>query len=223
MRVICLTFTYPKDAARAAYHQKFLPKDWRKIWCIESKDTGMSVPEGTETLVRDFPRGGSLRHGEAIEGMRRVYLELAEECDLLIKLDSDTALFRPEAFTAPAEFAGADFTYVRRFAAESRLLANGCCYAVSRRALLRLAQNFYPEGIPTRFEGHEDLIFSAFWAAYQRDLTLCQIDKTKWWWCCKPYRGSDVFGGHFGYVSPEQDRQECEAIFNANRSRAARS
>ena len=213
MKIIALTFTCARDAKRAAFHQKFLPTHWRKIWCVESADKDIPAPEGTEILVRDFPRGGTLRGNAAIYGMRDVFLELAAECDLLVKLDSDTVLFRPQAWTAPFEYAGAAFTYIRRYDAESRLLANGCAYAVSRRALLRL-RNFYEESeIPEKMTGHEDLIFSSFWTAFprNRDLTLCQLDKDKFHWCAKPYYGADCLGAHLGYVSEADDFARCEA------------
>lgn len=215
MNIICLTFTFPRDFARAACHQRFLPAAWRKIWCVESADrtaARAAAPAGTEILPRDFPRGKTLRGDDAVEGMRRVFLELAAQCELLVKLDSDTALFRPEAWTAPAEAADVDFTYLRRYEAESRLLANGCAYAVSRRALLRL-KNFYADGdnIPAGFAGHEDLLFSAFWTALprNRDLTLCQLNKDKFHWCAKPYYGADCLGAHLGYVSQEEDFARC--------------
>ena len=59
MNIICLTFTCARDAERAAFHQKFLPENWRKIWCVEPKDALLPVPAGTEKLVRAFPRGAS--------------------------------------------------------------------------------------------------------------------------------------------------------------------
>lgn len=130
------------------------------------------------------------------------------QCELLVKLDSDTALFRPEAWTTPAETADVDFTYLRRYDAESRLLANGCAYAVSRRALLQL-KNFYSaaDKIPAGFAGNEDMLFSAFWTALprNRDLTLCQLSKDKFHWCAKPYYDADCLDAHLGYVSQEED------------------
>lgn len=43
-----------------------------------------------------------------------------------------------------------------------------------------------------------------------RDLTLCQIDKKKFWWKIKPYTSADCFGGHFGYTTFSEDRAFCE-------------
>ena len=140
MNIACLTYTCSSDAALAARHAAILPATWKKFWIVESKDARIAAPAGTEILVRNFPRGGSLSGRECIEGMRKVFLEFAEAgFDAVVKLDSDTALFRPEAWTAPFESAGTDFTYIRRWENESRLLANGCAYTVSRRAIERFA------------------------------------------------------------------------------------
>lgn len=216
--MICLTFTFPRDFRRAAVHARFLPHDWRRIWCVAPEDAEAArsaAPAGTEILPRAFPRGRTLIGGGAVDGMRDVFLELAErpECDLLVKLDSDTALFLPEAWTAPHAAAGADFTYIRRHGWESRMpLANGCCYAVSRRAMRRL-KNFYVP--PPAFEGREDFVFSAFWTGAlvpeNRDLSTCRLDKNKFWWCARPYDGADCFGAHFGYVAEDVDFALCAA------------
>lgn len=214
MQITSITFTCPRDAAKAAAHAALLPTGWRKIWCVESKHAAqISAPEGVELLVRDFPRGGTLRGDLAVRGMAAVYLELAESCDLLVKIDSDTALYRPEAFTAPAELAEVDFVYIRRHEFESRLLCNGCCYAVSKRALKRLS-HFYPGEIPKQYKGHEDLIFSSFWTTVERDLTLCQINKTKVFWCTAPYDGVDCICAHYGYMTAAEAHSRMETHLN---------
>lgn len=218
MNIACLTYTCSSDAALAARHASILPAAWKKFWIVESKDAGIEPPAGTEILVRDFPRGGSLSGRECIEGMRKVFLEFAEAgFDAVVKLDSDTALFRPEAWTAPFESAGTDFTYIRRWENESRLLANGCAYTVSRRAIERLApERFFPNGLPPNFHGAEDKIFSAFWTAFQRDLTLCQLDKNRVHWKCRPYFGNDILAAHYGYL-----RRDAETLFARHRNAAA--
>ena len=217
MNTVALTFTCTRDAERAAYHQRFLPADWRKVWCVESKDADAcrrAAPPGTEILVRDFPRGGTLRGNDAVEGMRKVFLEIPDlfPCDCLVKIDSDTALLRPEAFSAPVEFAYSDFVYIRRLSVESRLLANGCCYAMSRKALARLAGGFPASAFPKNFGGHEDLVFSAFFTIRHKDLALCQISKLRWSWCETPTIAPGVVGAHNGYVSFEKDKAICEAL-----------
>lgn len=205
MNTIVLTFTYPADAEKAAIGASFLPKSWRKIWCVESAHVSqITPPEGVELLVRDFPRGNTLRGDGAVNAQAQIYRELGAECDCLVKLDSDTVLFRPEAFTAPCEFSDVDFTYIRRHHFESRLLANGCCYAMSRRAIERLAT--FPAEHPKNFKGHEDLIFSEFFTCQHKDLTLCQIDKTKVYWHTKPSMSSRHFAAHYGYITTAQMR-----------------
>lgn len=217
MKIYCATFTCARDAERAAYHARHLPEDWEHVWIIESRDADAcahAAPPGTEILVREFDRGASLRGNSAVEGMAAVFREFAErrEADLVIKLDSDTEIFRPEAFTEPARAAGVDFTYVRRLSVEGRLLANGCCYAMSRRAVLRLREFSTEKHARPNFAGHEDLIFSAFFTVAQKDLTLCQIDKTRWSWSEAPRIAADTYGAHNGYLSPAADFALCEQI-----------
>lgn len=217
MKTYCATFTCRRDAERAAYHARHLPKDWECVWIVESRDADAcahAAPPGTEILVRAFDRGKSLRGNAAVEGMAAVFLELAErrEADLVIKLDSDTELFRPEAFTEPARAAGVDFTYIRRLTVEGRLTANGCCYAMSRRAVLRLRDFSAEKYARPNFDGHEDLIFSAFFTTIHKDLTLCQIDKKRWSWCQARRIAADTYGAHNGYLSPDADFALCERI-----------
>lgn len=207
MKTICLTFTYPADAEKAAISARFLPKAWRKIWCVESAHEAKMramLTEGVELLVRDFPRGATLRGDKSVNAQAAVYRELGAECDCLVKLDSDTVLYRPEAWTAPCEFADIDFTYIRRHHFESRLLANGCCYAMSKRAMERLAA--FPQTHPANFRGHEDLIFSEFFTCQNKALTLCQLDKTKVYWTTKPSMSPKHFAGHYGYMTTDKMR-----------------
>lgn len=201
--IVCITFTYPRDAGKAAVFGAMLPKEWRRVWCLESKDAGMPVPEGVEVLLADFPRGGSLKDAGAIIGMREVYLRLLRDfknARCFIKLDSDTALYCPRAWTAPILESGADFTFVRRKACEGSGLANGCCYAMSRAAIERLSR-FYPYGIPAQFRGHEDLIFSAFFTNIETDLQSCSLDKMRVSWSVREYFNADILAGHYGYYS----------------------
>lgn len=205
MKIACLTFTFPRDYEMARRHAITLPPEWQKIWCVESKDetsARAAAPAGTQILVADFPRGESLRRNAAVHGMRRVFQKIiASGFDGIVKLDSDTALFRPRAWSAPLEFAGTDFTYISRWEKESRLLANGCAYTLSARAVSRLSDKlFYPAGIPNQFKGHEDLIFSAWLTAFQRDLTTCRLDKNRVHWKCKAYNGKDILAAHYGYI-----------------------
>ena len=206
MKTTSVTFTYPFDAGKAAISAAHLPACWRKVWCVESAHASqIAPPPGVELLVRDFPRGRTLRGDDAVNGIAAVYRELGADCDCLVKVDSDTVVFRPDAFTAPVEFADVDFAYIRRHHFESRLLANGCCYAMSRRAIERLAE--FPQSHPANFSGHEDLIFSEFFSCQNKDLTLCQLDKTKVYWHTKQSISPRHFVGHYGYITTDGMRK----------------
>lgn len=202
-KTYCLIYTCFRDVIKAQMCAACVPADWQIIWCVAGIDRDLPLPRG-EIMVRDFPRGGQLRFIDALRGMRDVYLEIAErmtDADLLVKLDSDTTVFRPESFTAPFFYGDVDFTYIRRNFNEGRFTANGCCYAVSRRALLRLKR--LPERrfeeAARRYEGHEDRVFSSFWTTQNIDLTFCQLDKAKCDWHYRRYEGADSYLGHWGY------------------------
>lgn len=203
MNVISITFTYPADAGKAAFSSGLLPASWHKVWCVESRHADLiRVPKGVELLVRDFPRGNTLRGDACVNAQAAIFRELGERCDCLVKLDSDTVLFRPDAFTAPCQFADIDFTYIRRHHFQSRLLANGCCYAMSKRATERLGA--FPKKHPENFAGHEDLIFSEFFTCQNKDLTLCQIDKTKVYWHTAKSMSPAHFAAHYGYIATSE-------------------
>lgn len=204
--ITALTYTFPKDAVKAALTGALLPASWRRVWCVESRHADMPVPEGVEKLVRDFPRGGTLGGAAALEGMARVFSEFADEAEptrLLVKLDSDTALWRPEAWTLPFLSADVDFTYIRRHYVEGRLLANGCCYALSKRALKRFA-GFDPARSARKYKLAEDLAFSSFLTLENVDLTFAQIDKSKCFMRSAPYGGADAFCAHLGYFKTSE-------------------
>lgn len=202
-KTYCLIYTCARDVLKAQITAACVPLDWKIIWCVESKDRDLPLPRG-EVIIRDFPRGAQLRFIDALRGMRGVFLELAERMtdnDLLIKLDSDTTLYRPESFTAPFFFGDVDFTYIRRNFNEGRFTANGSCYAVSKRAILRLKrlpEKRFEESA-RRYEGHEDRVFSSFWTTQNIDLTYCQLDKAKCDWHYRRYLGADSYLGHWGY------------------------
>lgn len=204
MKKIALTFTCPRDAVKAAYlgAASFFAPSVRRIWCVESKHADMPIPTGVERLVVDFNRGRSLRGTAAIAGIAEVYGLLADQADALIKIDSDTLLLRPSAFWAPIEAAYVDFVYIRRYFVEGRLLANGNCYALSRRGLER-ASCIDAEQAAKKYDGHEDKCFSTWLLRDNVDLTSCQIDRTKCHWHITPYAGRDLIAAHFGYESTD--------------------
>lgn len=217
MKIVCLTYTYPGDAAKAALCGAFLPPEWTRIWCVEPTHADMPVPEGVEKLVADFPRGGSLRYAPALNGMAKVFADFAGKCDALVKLDSDTVLWRPGAWTAPIEHSGTDFVYIRRHYVEGRLFANGNAYALSRRALTRMG-NFKAEihAAKNRYGGHEDRVFSAFLTTENVDLVFCQLDKMRCHWRSAPYVSADCLCSHYGYITFGQMQKKaaemCEML-----------
>lgn len=200
MDVVCLTFTYPKDAPKAAICGALLPAGWRRVWCVEPKHADMPVPDGVEKIVADFPRGGTLRYKPAILGMAKVYAGF--DCDCLIKLDSDTAMWRTDAFVAPIEFSDVDFVYIRRNKNEDGY-ANGNAYAMSRRAVSRVGgfSTLFTPALIDRYLGNEDRVFSAFLIDRNPDLTCCQINKAKCGWHMCAYTAPDCIASHYGYVS----------------------
>ncbi|MBP3303010.1 MAG: hypothetical protein J6L64_07775 [Opitutales bacterium] len=203
--IVCLTFTYPKDAPKAALCGALLPAGWRRVWCVEAKHAGMPVPDGVEKIVADFPRGETLRYKPAILGMAKVYAGF--DCDCLIKLDSDTAMWRPDAFVAPIECSDVDFVYIRRHKNEDGY-ANGNAYAMSKRAVSRVRDYsaFITPTLIDRYFGNEDRVFSAFLIDRNQDLTCCQINKAKCDWRMRAYTATDCIASHYGYISFDETK-----------------
>lgn len=216
MRTVCLTFTYPKDAEKAALCGALVPPDWDRVWCVEPKHAEMPVPHGVKKLVADFPRGGTLRHKPAILGMAEVFSGFSGACECLVKLDSDTVIWRPEAFTAPVEHSDADFVFIRRWKNEDGY-ANGNAYALSRRALGRMAMfgGVAGHGLTERYYGHEDRVFSAFLIERNTDLTACPLKKEKCHWHAKKYARADCVAAHYGYVHLGEVRDEIAGMCRA--------
>lgn len=212
---LVLTFTCPRDALKAEYFGRLSFPGVRRIWCVEPKHAGMPVPDGVERLVLDFDRGESLRGAAAIDGMATVFRELSAEADILIKLDSDTLVLRPEAFTAPIEYSDADVVYIRRHFIEGRLLMNGNCYALSQRAVARAGMIDAAEAAK-QYDGHEDKIFSSWLLKTNVDLTSCQLPKDKCHWSLAPLCEKGVIAAHYGYCSFDQAKAQAEAILKVN-------
>lgn len=201
MRIAVITFTYPKDAGKAAIANSMLPKEWDHFWCIETRDKDMPFPEGVKPLILDFPRGQHLNVVESIDGMKQAYIMLADMgYDVIIKMDSDVSLFRPQCFVDPIVNSGADFVYVRRTPDECKEgLCNGSCYAMSKKAVNQLRDQDL-SAIADFREGHEDLIFSHFFLIKCPFLLISQINKFKVDWCVLRYNGADTVMGHYGYI-----------------------
>lgn len=219
MRIAVLTFTYPKDAGKAVISHSMLPKDWDHYWCIESKDKDMPFPEGVKPLILDFPRGQHLNVVESIEGMQRAYIQLIDMgYDVVIKMDSDVSLFKPQCFVDPIINSGVDFCYVRRTPDECKEgLCNGSCYAMSKKAINQL-RNQDLSVIAAFREGHEDLIFSHFFLIKCPFLLISQINKFKIDWCVYRYNEADTIMGHYGYISLKDMYIRTMEILNKNNS-----
>ena len=201
MKVCCLSFTYPKDAYKAVIAKALMPPEWQAIWCVESKDANMPVPDGVQMMIEDFPRGAHLNVPESIAGIQRCYLKLAQEYDVIIKMDSDVSLFVPHAFDKPILDSGADFVYVRRTPDECKEgLCNGSIYSMSRKAVNYL-RGIDLKPIVQYRDGHEDLTFSHFFRINTPFLNISQLDKFLVDWCVHRYVGKDCIFGHYGYVS----------------------
>lgn len=215
-RVFCLVYTYEAHAAKTAMAAAFIPKEWEVYYCVDEKDAEMPIPARGKRIIRNFPRGGQLRYFDALIGMRDVFLEFAGimgERDILVKLDADTMLYRPWAFIAPF-LADVDFTYVRRNFNEGRFTANGCCYALGKRAIERLrrlpTERF--EELARRWEGHEDKVFSSFITTQNVDLTFCQLDKAKCDWQYCRNRSADTYLFHAGYFKNAETLEEAARV-----------
>lgn len=212
--VFAITYTCKRDLLKAWIMHSTLPKDWFKIWVVSESDSEMPIPFGVRRVVKKFNRGHGLNLPESVLAMKELYVEIAKEMtdsDLLVKIDSDTVLYRPDAFTAPFRAGSVDFTYIRRHFNEGRLLCNGCCYAVNKRALERLGRvsdKVWNE-VFSKFKG-EDMVFSAIWNVYNTDLMTCQINKKMGYLCCEPYHDKKMIFGHYGYMTATKMFGEVE-------------
>lgn len=190
MRFGVVVFTCARDYDRAKRAVAELRKNWHRtgleglpyvVFAVRAGETmaAREAFEGEEIFFHDFDAGGSLRYSGAIHGMRSVYRQLFAECDVVLKLDSDTLLFRPECFTAPILMSGVGFVAVRRYAADSTTLGtapkdkpilnlcNGCAYLMTKEAFgyIDSAPPSLIDAAIQEANGHEDLFFSRMFSA----------------------------------------------------------
>lgn len=208
MKVAILTFTYPKDAIKASIGLQLIPKEWDVFWALDKKDEDMPVPERVKKIITEFPRGERLNSNEMIYGFRDLLFDLTKEdgkgYDVVIKLDSDTSIFKPEVFVDPIELGGSDFVYIRRTPNECRIpVSNGICYSMTRRAVEYL-RNVDFTNLILEYNGAEDEILSHFFAAYHPWPLISQIDKFLVDWSVQPFGTEKTIAGHYGYVSNNQ-------------------
>lgn len=206
-RFSVVVFTCARDFDRAKRAIAELRKNWhrtglstlpRVLLAVHESDA-VSAKEAfpeEEFIVHDFNAGGSLRYSGAIHGMRKVFRDVFSGSDIVIKLDSDTLLYRPECFSMPILMSGVGFVGVRRFAVDSTTLGNapkdkpilnlcnGCAYMMTREAF-----GFIDGATPAVIDaaiheanGHEDLFFSRMFSACDAVFcsyvakTLCVFD-----------------------------------------------
>lgn len=218
MKSCAVVFTYPGDYLKAARLTKSIKEHVDTVFfCIESKDINVPLPDWATPLVIDFDRCYQLHGTEAIIGMKSVYKTLVEMgYDRVIKLDSDTYVFRPDWFIKPLE-CGSDFVYIRRIMTTKNHAimrrANGCCYAMTSKAireLLKVTSKVIDE-IMMANDRHEDLVFSHIFNEVV-NINIHDVDKTKVWWAARPYRQPDCIVGHFGYCDIERIKEEINQI-----------
>lgn len=201
MKIACVTFTYPNDAIKAFIGSKLLPKEWDIYWALDEKDKDMPVPSNVNKIITHFDRGQHLNSKEMIYGFIDMLNQLSEKYDIVLKLDSDTSLYKPECFINPIVDSNSDFVYIRRTPAEYvAQISNGICYSLSKRCISYLLGVDYTKLIMIH-NGSEDSIISHFLSHIHPWPLLSQIDKTRCDWGMAEYINENTIAGHYGYVS----------------------
>lgn len=216
MKSCIVVFTYPNEYPRMALFLSLLKDKVDDIYaCIESKHKDYPLPSFMKPLIFDFNRGRGLDGSEGCIGIKLVYGKLAAMgYDIIFKVDSDTIVFKPEAFLGPIKN-GSDFACIRRMSANNSItgLANGFCYCLSKNAVEFL--NKVPKEdidkalIDVKYA--EDLFFSKL-MVNQNEIYRVELNKEKTWLAARPYRKSDCIAGHFGYVDIPRTIEELNYI-----------
>ena len=208
-KVAIVTFTYPKDAVRAYLGLQVIPKEWDVFWALEKKDVYMPIPKGVNVIETSAPRGSHLDSLEFNYECIDLFRSLANRgYDIVMKLDSDTMIFKPDIYTWPIVEAGVDFIYVRRKVTEFPHLllplCSGICYAFSKRCLVdflndETVRKHWPE-FAKNYGYCEDHCIIHF-LFYQRLANLMQIEKDRVWYSIinNKVELSDCLLGHYGY------------------------
>lgn len=201
MKIACITFTYPKDAIKAFIGSRLLPKDWDIYWAIDEKDKDMPVPSNVSKIITKFDRGEHLNSKEMIYGFVEILKSFSEHYDIIIKLDSDTALYKPECFINPIIDSNSDFVYIRRTPNEyAAPISNGICYSLSKRCISYLLNVDYTKLIMIH-NGSEDSIISHFLSCIHPWPLISQIDKSRIDWTTAPFCDKQAIAGHYGYIN----------------------
>lgn len=219
MRTCALVFTYPGDYERAVYCIKpLIDKVDSIFFCIESEHADFPLPIWVTPIIADFNRCKSLHGAEAIFGIKSVYKMLNEKgYDCILKVDSDTMIFRPECFLDPIE-TGADFTFIKRFENTNANMphartANGMAYALSKAGVscLNSTESDVFDRIMFQYDRHEDLTFSSILTT-NRFIQTSEIPKFKIFFSVGPYRKSDIIAAHFGHCDIDRIKDEIKLI-----------
>lgn len=217
MKSCAVIFTYPNDYIKTCYLCSTIKDCVDDVYfCIETKHKDVPIPSWAKQLIVDFDRCGSLHGCESIIGQKAVYKKLALEMDydLVLKIDADTAVFKPDCFIKAIEI-GSDFAFIRRGREEVHGInaCNGCCYAMSKAAIKELekANSSEFDSLMLQLDRHEDLVFSLFFAN-KNSLYRHEINKNKVWLAARPYRESDIIAGHYGYVDLERLQDEIKML-----------
>lgn len=214
MKIACITFTYPKDAIKAFIGSSLLPKDWDIYWAIDEKDKDMPVPSNVSKIITEFDRGEHLNSKQMIYGFVEILKLFSEHYDIIIKLDSDTALYKPECFINPIIDSNSDFVYIRRTPNEYIVpISNGICYSLSKRCISYLLNVDYTKLIMI-YNGSEDSIISHFLSCIHPWPLISQIDKSKIDWSTVEFCDKQTIAGHYGYINNGKMFEQVNKVLN---------
>lgn len=201
MKIACITFTYPKDAFKAFIGSHLLPKEWDIFWAVDEKDKDMPVPSNVKKIITTFDRGHHLNSKEMIYGFIDILQHLSNEYDIILKLDSDTSLYKPECFINPIIDSHSDFVYIRRTPNEYITpISNGICYSFSKRCISYMLNVDYTKLIMIH-NGSEDSIISHFLSSIHPWPLISQIDKSRIDWSTNSFIDEKAIAGHYGYIN----------------------
>lgn len=203
MKIACITFTYPDDGIKAIIGRQLIPKEWDHYWIVEKRHEYMPIPEGVKKITTHCNRGTHLNDGEFC----KEYFEILKQLkhmgyDIIVKVDSDTALYKPECFVWPIEHCGVDYTYIKQCIIKPEgidQLCNGICYGLNSRIVdcFDYEKKFLDEVI-TLYKGAEDFVMTRFLSDIKFPV-VCNIDRLLIDWCSKRRTDDKVIAGHYGY------------------------
>ncbi|MCD8284109.1 MAG: hypothetical protein LUD52_05250 [Opitutae bacterium] len=199
--ILALTFTWPQDSGEAAELAKMLPAEWRRRWVVETRHAaavaGDAAIAGAEVVCDDFNRGSSLRGLDAVRGVIRAIaggFATSPDVEAVVKIDSDAALWDPDALVKPVAEGGAALCGVARGDGS----VSGACYVVGRAGAEALRNVSTTELVQTVIDarGHEDCAVSAIIRRAGLPVRTYPIGRMNLW----SHRRRDalqIFGHHF--------------------------